>query len=296
MRAAVDADGFTLVTSKSSNNSNSKRAPCARIKQQPATNTSKGTESSNHVHQTAVLPGKRYNKQRQQKGPTIEETVEKILYKIADKRYTLQSSGYMKQMEKHQQLINRFDPQEVVCYGIGSPATSLVSQWQMALLMELGYTNIHAFDPVMSDVDQLVLEKLHIQIIPTNEEGARKAVKRTLFYMPHCEQFLYENLVCANWSRDLLPNVLVIGNGFASYLEAQGRGKFAQESAHLARAVDHLECLEFPSEKLLKLKNSPYAFTNTCLQTIKQSSLDGCLSDPEMPSKEQETKLPVASQ
>ena len=37
---------------------------------------------------------------------------------------------------------------------------------------------------------------------------------RTLFYMPHCGKALYNNLLWANWTPELLTNLLIIGNSF----------------------------------------------------------------------------------
>ncbi|KAJ2601321.1 hypothetical protein GGF39_001308 [Coemansia sp. RSA 1721] len=173
-------------------------------------------------------------------------------------------------------MIQEFAPEEIVCYGIGSPS-SKVSQWQLALILELnsGFKlQIWAFDPVTTDRDLAVLEKLNISVIPENEEAKRTAVRRTLFFMPHCEQFLYENVVAANWSKETLSRTMLIGNRVSGYKDAQGEQIFAEKSPHLNLVVDSLTVVEFPSEKALKLRHCPYAFTDTCIQYVEPQKID----------------------
>ena len=55
------------------------------------------------------------------------------------------------------------------------------------------------------------------QLLPVNEECRRRANGCTLFYMPHCELFMYDNLLAANWNAKDLANVVVFGNSFAGY-------------------------------------------------------------------------------
>ncbi|KAJ2857475.1 hypothetical protein FB639_005994, partial [Coemansia asiatica] len=160
-------------------------------------------------------------------------------------------------LERHLQIIKEFAPEEIVCYGIGSPFSS-VSQWQLALILEINSVfklHLWAFDPVTTVVDAEALEQLGICIIPENEQAKRKALKKTLFFMPHCEQFLYENVVAANWSTDLLDRVMVVGNRFSGYKEAQGAKEFADRSPHLSRLIDSLTVAEFPNERVLKLRH-----------------------------------------
>lgn len=72
------------------------------------------------------------------------------------------------------------------------------------------------FDPVMGDAERAILAALGCGVLNTNEEGKRscfasvgrgeeEASSRdrrtpTLFFMPHCPQRLYSNLLWANWS------------------------------------------------------------------------------------------------
>lgn len=77
---------------------------------------------------------------------------------------------------------------------------------------------MYIFDPVMTELD-IELCKLHeIEIIAENEDGKRLADKPTLFYMPHCGRGLYSNTLSANWNKQHLPNVTIIGNRFDMYV------------------------------------------------------------------------------
>jgi hypothetical protein len=37
--------------------------------------------------------------------------------------------------------------------------------------------------------------------------------------MPHCDLVIYENLLKANWSKEKLPNILLVANRLADYLD-----------------------------------------------------------------------------
>ncbi|KAJ1814030.1 hypothetical protein LPJ75_002943 [Coemansia sp. RSA 2598] len=177
---------------------------------------------------------------------------------------------------RHLEAIRGFAPEEIVCYGMGSPSSSQVSQWQLALILEINDVfklPVLAFDPVTSDCDIEVLSKLGVSAIPENEEAKRRASRKTLFFMPHCEQFLYENVVAANWSKETLGRVMVVGNRFSGYRDAQGGQEFADKSPHLARMIDSVTVIEFPSEKALKLRHCPYAFTDTSIQFIEPEKI-----------------------
>lgn len=43
------------------------------------------------------------------------------------------------------------------------------------------------YDPAFSNVDQLLLQQLGLQVINSNEECRRQVQEPTLFYLPHLE-------------------------------------------------------------------------------------------------------------
>ncbi|KAJ1719715.1 hypothetical protein LPJ53_005573 [Coemansia erecta] len=248
-------DGFTLVTSKSRRKATSRKPPTAVADQQGFYTVTKSR---------AAKP--------------LSLLVDQTLAEIASKRYTLATSGYLAQLASHITLLGSLCPAEIVCFGVGSPTGSQASQWQITLVLEiqdaLKPIRVSAYDPVVTDADRRMLDRLDIEVLTENEEGRRVARERTLFFMPHCEQFLYENLVAANWTRETLEKVVVVGNRFAMYRDAQGQEEFARRSPHLDRILrGGLEVVELPSETHLRLKHPPYAFTDTCIQYASSDKL-----------------------
>lgn len=124
---------------------------------------------------------------------------------------------------------------ELVMYGVGSPERSASARAQLAfgvlLASELRVPpeRVRFFDPVLSDADAMVLRDVGATPIVEDEEGRRAATSpATLFYMPHCEAWLYDNLVAAHCARAEravgappggLARVVVLGNSFDRYEE-----------------------------------------------------------------------------
>lgn len=74
---------------------------------------------------------------------------------------------------------------------------------------------IEVFDPVLKAIEHYVLERLSCKVLLVNEYGRGIAPRPTLFFMPHCHLILYDNLLEANWSSELLLNrVVIFGNSF----------------------------------------------------------------------------------
>ncbi|KAJ2034840.1 hypothetical protein GGI09_006207 [Coemansia sp. S100] len=265
----TDADGFTRVVAKS------KRGRSSRAQRLPATQThadhSKNEPSTKHKDtdtkpQTTVLPGKKRSSKRQPQAPKsiVETQVEDVL----EKQGSLKSGKFHTELQACLDVIQEFKPEEIVCYGIGS-LTTQVSQWQLALVLLINqYLNVDicAFDPVVIASDCETLGRFGVSIIAENEEAKRTVTKRTLFFMPHCEEFLYNNVLAANWSPEQLSRILVIGNHLGRYKDTQSSEEFATKSPYIRRALPAITCTDLPSEKLLGLRNNPFAFTDTCVQ------------------------------
>ncbi|GAB2235232.1 hypothetical protein Drorol1_Dr00027727 [Drosera rotundifolia] len=75
--------------------------------------------------------------------------------------------------------------------------------------------NIEVFDPILSATESRVLESFGCSVIKINEQGRRRVVKPMLSFMPHCEAFLYENLLEVNWEKHFLTNMVILGNRFS---------------------------------------------------------------------------------
>lgn len=115
---------------------------------------------------------------------------------------------------------------DLVVFGVGSIADSEVSRCQIALAMLLKqkyeslFNKVLVYDPVLSDLEFRVLTTLGCAPICHDENGSRRVHVPTVFYMPHCEVGLYNNVLLANlepWS--CLSQVLILGNSFHKYQE-----------------------------------------------------------------------------
>lgn len=131
----------------------------------------------------------------------------------------------------------------MVIYGIGSIETYEPPRLQLSLavLLKKGFSwigDIEVFDPVLSATETRVLEALGCSVLSVNEQGRRQATKPTLFYMPHCEAQLYDNLLQANWAGELLNRIVLFGNSFQEYQQMSEFTNFAviSSSRHILAA------------------------------------------------------------
>ncbi|GAB4831745.1 sensitivity to red-light reduced protein [Ancistrocladus abbreviatus] len=111
---------------------------------------------------------------------------------------------------------------QLVIYGIGSIESFEPPRMQLCLAISMKKKfdwigDIEVFDPVLSATESRALEALGCSVLTINEQGRRLAVKPTLFFMPHCEAVLYNNLLEANWRAGLLRNMALFGNSFEAY-------------------------------------------------------------------------------
>lgn len=115
---------------------------------------------------------------------------------------------------------------EIVVYGVGSLMDSAVARCQLALSrllaneIQVEFAPVLVFDPVLTAGEKEAMEEIGCTPIQENEEGRRVAVGPTLFYMPHCEAHLYDNVLKANRSSPgSLKKIAILGNSFRSYQE-----------------------------------------------------------------------------
>ncbi|XP_018670739.2 SRR1-like protein [Ciona intestinalis] len=142
---------------------------------------------------------------------------------------------------------------QVVCYGIGSPSSSNISRYQLALLyvihimlsapkcceisfwlvyihtqlQEISATNLKlesdvkcfCYDPVWNSADKNLIKQMGFCVLNDNEEGKRKTDVKTLYFMLHCDKWLYNNLLWSNWCHNRLNNMIIMGNSFNSIYE-----------------------------------------------------------------------------
>ncbi|KAK4754479.1 hypothetical protein SAY87_002583 [Trapa incisa] len=133
---------------------------------------------------------------------------------------------------------------QMVVYGIGSIESYEPPRLQLslALLMKRKFSwigDIEVFDPILSKMECEVLESFGCRILSINEQGRRNVLKPTLFFMPHCEADLYNNLLQANWSADSLKRIALFGNSFHTYkLASELNGSIVQSAKHVLAAAE----------------------------------------------------------
>ncbi|KAI0797800.1 SRR1-domain-containing protein [Abortiporus biennis] len=135
------------------------------------------------------------------------------------RQYLLQGDWMLecKQLLRESVSLLQASSPEVLCLGLGSPASSRDARAQLAFLLEacdemsLDYSKVSAYDPVFTPEDQQLLDDLEGAAYPFDTP--------TIVFMPHCDLQLYENLLRENWSRERLPNLLLIANRLSEYLD-----------------------------------------------------------------------------
>lgn len=144
----------------------------------------------------------------------------------------------------------------LVVYGVGCIEDSRVSRYQLALALLLKdllpglAAPPELYDPAFSELDRALLARLGLELIAKDEQGARAVEEPTLFFLPHLEAALCDNLLRANWSPERLPRVALLGNSFATYWERwsapSGHKPTGRRPDHLLRLVEARAAVEVP--------------------------------------------------
>ncbi|XP_078438366.1 sensitivity to red light reduced protein (SRR1) [Wolffia australiana] len=119
---------------------------------------------------------------------------------------------------------------QIVLYGVGSIEAYEPPRLQISLAILLRRAmgesagEIEVFDPILSAAECSAMEALGCRVSKVNDRGRRIVDRPMLFYMPHCEAALYDNLLEVNLGRILsMGRMAVLGNSFSEY------GRFAEE-------------------------------------------------------------------
>ncbi|GAV61157.1 SRR1 domain-containing protein [Cephalotus follicularis] len=132
---------------------------------------------------------------------------------------------------------------QIVIYGIGSFESYETPKFQLslAMLMKRKFSwigDIEVFDPILSATESRVLEFFSCSVLSINEKGRQHVKRPTLFYMPHCEAGLYDNLLHANWEVESLYRIILFGNSFEIYRQyAEFKNSAVADSAKHVLAV-----------------------------------------------------------
>ncbi|KAL2478224.1 Protein SENSITIVITY TO RED LIGHT REDUCED 1 [Forsythia ovata] len=137
-------------------------------------------------------------------------------------RSFLHQMQYPDMLAKFLKVLGQETKMLMVIYGIGSIESFEPPRLQLslAILMKRKFDwigEIEVFDPIISLMESKVLTSLGCSVLSINEQGRRQALKPTLFFMPHCEAELYNNLLQVNWGVDKLNRIVLFGNSFEAY-------------------------------------------------------------------------------
>ncbi|KAE8648469.1 protein SENSITIVITY TO RED LIGHT REDUCED 1 [Cucumis sativus] len=110
----------------------------------------------------------------------------------------------------------------MVVYGVGSIENyeNPRLQLSLAILLKRKFSwieSLEVFDPILSATECRLMESFGCSVLSFNEQGRRCAEKPTMFFMPHCEAELYNNLLQENWKVGLLNHIVLFGNSFEIY-------------------------------------------------------------------------------
>lgn len=155
---------------------------------------------------------------------TLMQKMERYISKIENSQFyqTFRDQIETSVLDYIPKVLGSETTMQMVIYGIGSIESyePPCLQLSIAMLMKRDFNwigSIEVFDPILSVTESHVLEALGCSVMSINEHGKREALKPTLFFMPHCEAELYNNLLRANWKPDLLKNMVLFGNSFEAY-------------------------------------------------------------------------------
>ncbi|PVU91463.1 hypothetical protein BB559_004123 [Furculomyces boomerangus] len=223
---------------------------------------SDSSNSSENSNDSSNKLGKNWTK-IENKNKTEPNTNLKNILKLIylQKKLLLNSQFYAKLNVEVIPKLKDFGVMEIVAYGIGMISESRTSQLQFAFLLllmeELGLDQAYAFDPVSNEHDKEVYSHYGMSYIDKNENGCRVATEKTLFYMPHCEGFLYESVLVANKTEDISnkcfdgwKKLAIVGNNFSEFLDKQSVHKISKLYPNLDVAKDIAQSSSFPDEEM----------------------------------------------
>ncbi|TBU48014.1 SRR1-domain-containing protein [Dichomitus squalens] len=163
---------------------------------------------------------------------------------------------------------------DVLCLGLGSPASSRDARAQLAFLLaacddlRIPRKNVYVFDPVFTDQDRELLAQLGLTSLPENRVARHRVQSPTIVFMPHCDLHLYDNLFRENWGKEQLPRILLIANRLSEYAANIPSRKLNAEYPCVARLAPYLT-----SRPLQPSVAFPTAFNNTAFQFVSAGSL-----------------------
>ena len=75
-------------------------------------------------------------------------------------------------------------------------------------------SDMQVYDPVFSAIDRMAINAFNCNCLSVNEQCRRTVDRPTLFFMPRCPFFLFDNLLAANWNSANMKKMIILGNSF----------------------------------------------------------------------------------
>lgn len=169
-----------------------------------------------------------------------DKILDEMVPELASSRFY--SSEVLPVIDKFSDALKPREISQLICYGLGSFSSGLevASRYQLALLIlvhrhfQSHGTScsqvIKIFDPSFNDTDIKTLLSFRVpqfETLQENEQCAHSLSAPTkdddcvLFYMPHLDKFLYDNLLGVNWMPKNLSRLAVLGNSFKEMIETE---------------------------------------------------------------------------
>jgi len=115
---------------------------------------------------------------------------------------------------------------------------------QLSLLLILkektNSKQVYIYDPVFSQEEvNLLTHKLDMKVMEVNEESRHEVNGRVLFFMPHCDKSLFNNLLWSNWDSDKLDKIYIYGNSFHNMLDTIVSERIASQQFSYLYHITH---------------------------------------------------------
>ncbi len=112
----------------------------------------------------------------------------------------------------------------IVAYGIGPIFESHISQYQYCVLQhlkELFGCPTFAYDPIWTEdeKERVGLDDIRVSSFPYSD--CHELHQRPLFYMPHCDAVVYQELLLDLKQCDIVDEFAIYGNDLCSYSSLQ---------------------------------------------------------------------------
>ncbi|XP_026812719.1 SRR1-like protein isoform X1 [Rhopalosiphum maidis] len=200
-----------------------------------------------------------------------KKSIEECTNIIATSPFWIQFSSTIKV------VLNGSNPSSILCYGLGNFFESIQSKYQLGLLLtiknEFKIKNCYVYDPKFTDAERTHLAEVGCDSLSENEEGKRSLLPGTFVYMPHCPKQLLNNLLWANWNKEILASCIIVCNSIDQTVTStldRVLNKYAYYVQKISPYVIEKKCCDnfmyddvfndmalhiFPDEKLKELEN-----------------------------------------